>query len=456
MGRIFGTDGARGVANTEISCTLAMDIARAAAMVVAKHEHKEHPTFLVGSDTRISRHMLIGAICAGLCSVGANVITLGVVPTPAVAYLVKEMKADGAVMLSASHNSFEFNGIKIFGSDGFKLTDEEEFAIEEIVLDHVLPYDVKWNEDIGVVTEDFTAVDRYIDHIAGTVPMIVPRDSMGGKGVLIDCANGSASATAKKLFTKLGVNFTLINCEPNGVNINDNCGSTHIRELGRQVKAGGYDLGIAFDGDADRCLAVDQDGKLVDGDQLIAMFALYKKEQGSLPHSTAVVTVMSNMGFFQFCKEQGIRAEITKVGDRYVLENMREKGYVIGGEQSGHIIFSEYMTTGDGQLTAVQLLHLLAEKGLSLKEAASIMQIYPQVLLNVRADKEMKKRLNVDEGVQKELSKWEKILGDQGRILLRPSGTEPLIRVMVEGKDETLIQDAANAIAQTITERLAY
>ncbi len=452
MGRIFGTDGARGVANTEISCTLAMDISRAAAMVVAKNKHKEHPTFLVGSDTRISRHMLISAISAGLCSVGANVITLGVVPTPAVAYLVKEMKADGAVMLSASHNSFEFNGIKIFGSDGFKLTDEEEFAIEEIVLDNVLPYDVKWNEDIGTVTEDFKAVDLYIDHVASTVQS----GSLAGKKVLIDCANGSATATAEKLFSKLGADFSLINCEPNGININNNCGSTHIAQLSEQVKAGGYDLGIAFDGDADRCLAVDSDGKLVDGDQLIAMFSLYKKEQGTLPANAAVVTVMSNMGFFQFCKENGIHAEVTKVGDRYVLENMRKNGYVIGGEQSGHIIFFEHMTTGDGQMTAVQLLNLLKEKNISLKEAASVMQIYPQVLINVRADKEMKKRLDVDEGIQKELKKWEKSLGDQGRILLRPSGTEPIIRVMVEGKDEALINEAANAIAQTITERLAY
>ena len=452
MGRIFGTDGARGVANTEISCTLAMDIARAAAMVVSQKKHKEHPTFLVGSDTRISRHMLIGAISAGLCSVGANVITLGVVPTPAVAYLVKEMEADGAVMLSASHNSFEFNGIKIFGSDGFKLTDEEEFAIEEIVLDHVLPFDVKWNDHIGTITEDFEAVNKYIDHIVATVGGA----DFSGMKVLVDCANGSASATAAKMFEKLHADVDIINAEPNGININDNCGSTHIKELGRQVKEGSYDLGVAFDGDADRCLAVDCDGNLVDGDQLIAMFALFLRERGELPNNCAVVTVMSNMGFFQFCKENDIKAEITKVGDRYVLENMREHGYCIGGEQSGHIIFQQHMTTGDGQLTAVQLLNLLKVKNLSLKEAASVMQVYPQVLVNVRADKEMKKRLNVDEGVQKELKKWEQILGDNGRILLRPSGTEPLIRVMVEGKDESLINDAANAIAQSITERLAY
>ena len=452
MGRIFGTDGARGVANTEISCNLAMDIARAAAMVVARKKHKEHPTFLVGSDTRISRHMLIGAISAGLCSVGANVITLGVVPTPAVAYLVKEMGADGAVMLSASHNSFEFNGIKIFGSDGFKLTDEEEFAIEEIVLDHVLPFDVKWNDHIGTITEDFEAVNKYIDHIVATVGGA----DLSGMKVLVDCANGSASATAAKMFEKLHADVDIINAEPNGININDNCGSTHIKELGRRVKEGSYDLGVAFDGDADRCLAVDCDGTLVDGDQLIAMFALFLRERGELPNNCAVVTVMSNMGFFRFCKENDIKAEITKVGDRYVLENMREHGYRIGGEQSGHIIFQQHMTTGDGQLTAVQLLNLLKVKNLSLKEAASVMQVYPQVLVNVRADKEMKKRLNVDEGVQKELKKWEQILGDNGRILLRPSGTEPLIRVMVEGKDESLINDAANAIAQSITERLAY
>lgn len=452
MGRIFGTDGARGVANTEISCTLAMDIARAAAMVVSQKKHIEHPTFLVGSDTRISRHMLIGAISAGLCSVGANVVVLGVVPTPAVAYLVKEMGADGAFMLSASHNSYEFNGIKIFGSDGFKLTDEEEFAIEEIVLDHVLPFDVKWSEHIGVITEDFAAVNRYVDHIVATVE---GRD-LSGQKVLVDCANGSASRTAAAIFAKLGADVTIINDQPNGININAGCGSTHIGELGRLVKEQGFDFGVAFDGDADRCLAVDQDGQLVDGDKLIAIFSLHMKEQGQLLEDSAVVTVMSNMGFFQFCKEHEIKAETTKVGDRYVLERMREKGYRIGGEQSGHIIFQQYMTTGDGQLTAVQLLDLLKMKQLSLKEAASVMQVYPQVLVNVRADKEMKKHLQVDEGVQKELKKWEQILGDNGRILLRPSGTEPLIRVMVEGKEEQLIHDAANAIAQSITERLAY
>ncbi len=451
MGRIFGTDGVRGIANTELSCTLAMDIGRAAAMVVAQEKRKEHPTFLLGSDTRISRFMLLNALSAGLCSVGANVVLLGVVPTPAVAYLVKEMGADGAIMLSASHNPYEFNGIKIFGSEGYKLTDEQEFAIEEIVLDHVLPYDVKWNDQLGTVREDFKAVDRYIQHIIHTVD-----GDLSGMHILVDCANGSASRTAARIFDQLGVNAMVINNSPNGTNINDGCGSTHIDLLAKQVVEQGCDLGIAFDGDADRCLAVDHTGTLVDGDQLIAMMSLYLKEQGKLKDNTAVVTVMSNMGLFRFAKEHGINLEITKVGDRYVLENMRTNGYLIGGEQSGHIIFKEHLSTGDGQLTAVQLLHLLKEKKLSLAQAASVMTVYPQVMLNVRANKEMKKAVQVDEGVQQEVKKWEKQLGEDGRILLRPSGTEPLIRVMVEGKDQSEIQKAAQSIAQIIEERLAY
>ena len=451
MGRIFGTDGARGVANTEISCTLAMDIGRAAAMVVSQEKRREHPTFLVGSDTRISRFMLINALAAGLCSVGANVVLVGVVPTPAMAFLVKNLEADGAIMLSASHNPYEFNGIKIFGSDGYKLTDEQEFTIEEIVLDHVLPYDLKWNDQLGVVIENFKAVERYINHIVHTVD-----GDLSGLRILVDCANGSASRTAARIFDKLGADAMVINNSPDGTNINDHCGSTYIEDFAKQVVENECDLGVAFDGDADRCLAVDHTGKVVDGDQIIAMLAMYLKKQGKLEANTAVVTVMSNMGFFKFAKENGIHVETTKVGDRYVLERMREHNYAIGGEQSGHIIMKEYMTTGDGQLTAVQLLHLLKEEGISLAEAASVMTVYPQTMINVRADKTMKKQVQVDEGVQQEVKKWEDILGDDGRILLRPSGTEPVIRVMVEGMDEKLINDCAKAIAQTIEERLAY
>lgn len=451
MGRIFGTDGARGVANTEISCTLAMDIGRAAAMVVARDHHKRKPVFLVGHDTRISHDMLESAIAAGLCSVGADVVTLGTVPTPAVAYLVANSDADAAIMLSASHNPYEFNGIKIFGAEGFKLTDEEEMEIEEIVLDHVLPYDLKWNDELGVIRSGETLVEQYIDHIVSTV-----EGDLSGIRVAADCANGSASATAAKIFAKLGADVTILNDKPNGVNINDNCGSTHIDVLGKYVRENGFDLGVAFDGDADRCLAVDENGELVDGDKLIAIFASQLKQEGKLANNTAVVTVMSNMGFFKFAEQAGIHVEKTSVGDRYVLQNMLEHGHCIGGEQSGHIIFREFMTTGDGQLTAVQLLRAIKKSGKKLSELAQLMQVYPQVILNVRADKEMKRMVKVDEGVLKRQQQLEEGMNGNGRILVRPSGTEPVIRIMVEGLDREAIMNAAKSMEQIIIERLGY
>lgn len=451
MGRIFGTDGARGVANTEISCTLAMDIGRAAAMVVARDHHKRKPVFLVGHDTRISHDMLESAIAAGLCSVGADVVTLGTVPTPAVAYLVANSDADAAIMLSASHNPYEFNGIKIFGAEGFKLTDEEEMEIEEIVLDHVLPYDLKWNDELGVIRSGETLVEQYIDHIVSTV-----EGDLSGIRVAADCANGSASATAAKIFAKLGADVTILNDEPNGVNINDNCGSTHIEVLGKYVRENGFDLGVAFDGDADRCLAVDENGELVDGDKLIAIFSSQMKREGKLANDTAVVTVMSNMGFFKFAEQAGIHVEKTSVGDRYVLQNMLEHGHCIGGEQSGHIIFREFMTTGDGQLTAVQLLWAIKKSGKKLSELAQLMQVYPQVILNVRADKEMKRMVKVDEGVLKRQQQLEEGMNGNGRILVRPSGTEPVIRIMVEGLDREAIMNAAKSMEQIIIERLGY
>ena len=451
MGRIFGTDGARGVANTEISCTLAMDIGRAAAMVVARDHHKRKPVFLVGHDTRISHDMLESAIAAGLCSVGADVVTLGTVPTPAVAYLVANSDADAAIMLSASHNPYEFNGIKIFGAEGFKLTDEEEMEIEEIVLDHILPYDLKWNDELGVIRSGETLVAQYIDHIVSTV-----EGDLSGIRVAADCANGSASATAAKIFAKLGADVTILNDKPNGVNINDNCGSTHIDMLGKYVRENGFDLGVAFDGDADRCLAVDENGELVDGDKLIAIFSSQMKREGKLANDTAVVTVMSNMGFFKFAEQAGIHVEKTSVGDRYVLQNMLEHGHCIGGEQSGHIIFREFMTTGDGQLTAVQLLRAIKKSGKKLSELAQLMQVYPQVILNVRADKEMKRMVKVDEGVLKRQQQLEEGMNGNGRILVRPSGTEPVIRIMVEGLDREAIMNAAKSMEQIIIERLGY
>ncbi len=449
MGRLFGTDGARGVANTEISCTLAMDIGRAAAMVVARDRAVKRPVFLLGHDTRISHGMLCSALAAGLCSVGADVITLGTVPTPAVAYLVANSDADAAIMLSASHNPYEFNGIKIFGADGFKLTDEEEEEIEAIVLDHAMEYDLKSNADLGTIRNGEEMVERYIDHIASSV-----QGDLSGIKIAADCANGSASATAAKIFGKLGAQVTILNDRPDGININENCGSTHIAALGEYVKKNGYDVGVAFDGDADRCLAVDENGELVDGDKLIAIFAQRMKQEGRLANDTAVVTVMSNIGFFKFAEQAGIHVEKTGVGDRYVLQNMLENGHLIGGEQSGHIILREYMTTGDGQLTAVQLLDAMKKDGRPLSQIASLMRVYPQVLLNVRGDREKLKALKGDPSLQKRQQELEEQMQGNGRILVRPSGTEPVVRIMVEGPEEKMIMDIAKAMEQTIIERL--
>ncbi|MBR5485915.1 MAG: phosphoglucosamine mutase [Oscillospiraceae bacterium] len=448
MGRIFGTDGVRGIANTELNCNLAMDVARAAAMVVANAAHRK-PVFVIGMDTRLSSPMLEAAVTAGLCSVGADVIQLGVVPTPAVAYLVKQLGADAGIMLSASHNPFEFNGLKIFNGEGYKLSDEMEFAIEEIVLDHVLPFDLKWNEKLGTVRVEHSAVEKYIEHIASTV-----QTDLGGMKILVDCANGSASATAPKLFERLGAKVDFIACEPDGTNINNGCGSTHIDKLCEKVKAGGYDAGLAFDGDADRCLAVDENGEIIDGDRMIAIFAKDLKQKGRLAGNKAVVTVMSNIGFFKFARENGIETEITKVGDRYVLENMLKTGNRIGGEQSGHVIFFDYMPTGDGELSGIQLLAIMKEQGKKLSELAAVMQVFPQVMVNVRADKKMKQQWETDEGVRMVLEKYKKHLGESGRILVRASGTEPLIRVMVEGQNRDEIECIAQEIAQTIKERL--
>lgn len=449
MGRLFGTDGARGVANTEISCTLAMDIGRAAAMVVARDRAVKRPLFLLGHDTRISHDMLCSALAAGLCSVGADVVTLGTVPTPAVAYLVANSDADAAIMLSASHNPYEFNGIKIFGADGFKLTDEEEEEIEAIVLDHAVEYDLKSNADLGTIRNGEEMVERYIDHIVSSV-----QGDLSGIKIAADCANGSASATAAKIFDRLGAQVTILNDQPDGININENCGSTHIAALGEYVRKNGYDVGVAFDGDADRCLAVDENGELVDGDKLIAIFAQRMKQEGRLANDTAVVTVMSNIGFFKFAEQAGIHVEKTGVGDRYVLQNMLENGHLIGGEQSGHIILREYMTTGDGQLTAVQLLDAMKKDGRTLSQIASLMRVYPQVLLNVRGDREKLKVLKGDPSLQKRQQELEEQMQGNGRILVRPSGTEPVVRIMVEGPEEKMIMDIAKAMEQTIIERL--
>ena len=449
MGRLFGTDGARGIANTEISCELAMKIGRATAMVLSEENKNKKLKVLVGTDTRQSADMLSSAISAGLCSVGCDVLLLGVVPTPAVAFLVKEYSYDAGVMISASHNPCEYNGIKIFRSNGYKLPDAMEDKIEAIILDEILPPPLKVGAEVGSITSGKNAIKDYIHHIE--------RTAIGhfyGMRIAIDCANGSASVTANELFRRLGAECTVINSKPDGENINRNCGSTHIEVLQKYVAENGFDLGFAFDGDADRLLCVDHEGNLVDGDKIIAICAKHMKDEGRLNANTAVVTVMSNMGLFEYLRKNNINCEKTKVGDRYVLEKMLECGYHIGGEQSGHVIFLDYATTGDGQVTAVQLLNVIRATGKTLKELADEIEIFPQVLKNVRVSALGKLRLFEDKDIHLAIEEAEKELGDTGRVLVRASGTEPLVRVMLEGRDNEQINRLATQIAEIVRERL--
>ncbi|OUP13038.1 phosphoglucosamine mutase [Anaeromassilibacillus sp. An200] len=449
MGRLFGTDGVRGVANSELTCEMAMNIGRAAAMVLTDDDRR-HPRILIGKDTRKSSDMLEAAITAGLCSVGANVIQLGVVPTPAVAFLVGKYKADAGIVLTASHNPCEFNGIKIFSGDGYKLPDALEEQIEAIVLDHVDTPPTPVGGDLGTVTTAPNVVRDYVDHVKCTVPF-----SLDGLRIAIDCANGASSRTAETLFTELGAECHMLANEPNGVNVNDNCGSTHMEGLMAYVKEHGLDAGVAFDGDADRCLAVDENGNLVDGDFVMAICAADMKSRGKLAKSTVVGTIMTNMGFNRFCDENDMKFSSTKVGDRYVLEEMLLEGYNFGGEQSGHVIFLDFATTGDGQMTAAQLLSIMRRRQAKLSSLATIMQRYPQVMVNVTTSPEGKLRFYTDTEVKESIEKAKAALGSTGRIIVRPSGTEPLLRVMVEGENEEQISELANQVADVLRTRLA-
>ncbi len=448
MGRLFGTDGARGVANSELTCELAMKIGRATAMVLTDSTHKR-PRVLIGMDTRASSEMLESAISAGLCSVGADVLLLGVVPTPAVAYLVGKYQYDAGIMISASHNPCEYNGIKIFKSDGYKLPDALEEEIEAIILDETVVPPVKIGGEVGRVSTSEMPIFDYITHLCSTVDF-----RFNNMKIALDCANGSSSITAPEFFMQMGAECHVLSNEPNGVNINDNCGSTHLENLQKYVVENGLMAGFAFDGDADRMLAVDENGDIVDGDKIIAICAKDMKERGELDGDTAVVTVMSNMGFHRFCADNGIKCEITKVGDRYVLERMLEKGFMIGGEQSGHVIFLRHSTTGDGEVTAAQVLQTMKRTGKKLSELAKCMEVYPQVLKNVRVSNIGKVRFATDEEIKKAIAKAESELGDDGRVLVRVSGTEPLVRVMLEGKDEALIKKLCDEIAEVVKERL--
>ncbi|MBR2352900.1 MAG: phosphoglucosamine mutase [Clostridia bacterium] len=448
MGRLFGTDGVRGIANTELTCERAMEIGRAAATVLAEG-CRHRPTFVIGSDTRASSDMLSAALIAGLCSVGADVIKLGVVPTPAVAYLVGKYKADAGVMISASHNPAEFNGIKIFSGNGLKLPDMLEERIEELVLDKLRPMATPIGGEIGKLTYAEKATSDYIRHIKSTA-----HTCLDGLHIAIDCANGSASATAPTLFRELGADVHVLHSAPDGVNINKDCGSTHMESLSEYVVKNGLDCGIAFDGDADRCLCVDEQGELIDGDRIMAICSLDLKKRGKLNRNTVVGTIMTNFGFGKFCEENDLRFIATKVGDRYVLEEMLLEDYSFGGEQSGHIIFRDFATTGDGQLTATQLLTLMKAEGKKLSELARIMTRYPQIMINLTISAEGKIAFYSDPEVNRVMEEAKEELGKSGRIVVRPSGTEPMIRVMAEGIDEDQIETIAKRIADVITDRL--
>lgn len=447
MGRLFGTDGIRGVVNENLNAELAFEVGCAAAQVLAKDTGKKRPLVAIGKDTRISSDLLEGALVAGLCSAGADVLHLGVIPTPAVAFLTIANKADAGIVISASHNPFEHNGIKIFNAQGFKLPDVLENEIEDIVLFNEKTPLCK-GADIGQVTYvDQQGVEAYIDHLVSTVDT-----DFAGMRILVDCANGATSATAGRLFDRFPkLQSDIINANPNGLNINKDCGSTHIDQLSAMVTAGQYDLGIAFDGDADRCLAVDDKGVLLDGDQVLAICGTDLDSRGELVGKTLVATVMSNLGFRLFTKEHGFRFLCTDVGDRNVLEEMERGGFVLGGEQSGHTIFRKFATTGDGELTALQLLSVIHKSGKRASELSAMCPRYPQVLLNVTVNsKEKKEEIMTSQALKDAVAQSEARLGESGRVLVRPSGTEPLVRVMVEAKDEQTAVEEAEKLANLI------
>ncbi len=447
MGRLFGTDGVRGIAGQDMTCELAMDLGRAAATVLT-YGRRRRPLVVLGKDTRISSDMLGAALAAGLCSVGADVVDLGVVPTPAVAYLVMKYKADAGVMISASHNPYPFNGIKIFGGEGFKLPDELEDQIERLIGQG--RWRLATGDALGQITHCATAVRDYVEHLKSTIPT-----SLDGLRIAVDCANGSASATAPALFAELGADAVIFSAAPDGVNINENCGSTHLKALQDYVRAHGeVQAGVAFDGDADRCLFVDANGNVVDGDFIMAVCGLDMLQRGKLRRATIVGTVLTNLGFAKFCEAHGIRFAATKVGDRYVLEEMELEGYTLGGEQSGHVIFRDFATTGDGQLTALQLLCLLKRCQKPLAELAAVMTRLPQVMENVQVSPEGKLEFYNSDAIKAAIREKKDLLGDEGRVLVRVSGTEPLIRVMVEGQNETQIRRIAADLALLIKEEL--
>ncbi len=444
MGRLFGTDGVRGEANKDLTPELAFKIGKAAAFVLKKN--KESLNVLIGIDTRVSSNMLESALTAGMCSVGANVLTVGVLPTPAIAYLVRRYQMDAGVVISASHNSFEDNGIKFFGENGYKLSDEIEDEIENYIFNKLDDIPRANAEEIGFKESSQSAVKYYTEFLESCMEGM----RLDGLNIALDCANGATYKSAPIIMKRLGANIKVINDKPNGLNINKNCGSTHMEGLQKFVIENKCDIGIAYDGDGDRCLVVDELGNILDGDQIMSICGNYLKKQGKLKKDTIVVTVMSNLGFFIMGEENNIKIEKSKVGDRYVLEKMLENNCNLGGEQSGHIIFLDYNTTGDGILTSLQLLRILKLKGKKLSEINKYMKVMPQVLLNAKVSNDKKYSYMDNITIRNEIKALEDKFANEGRILIRPSGTEPLIRVMLEGSDKDLMMEEAKRIVNLL------
>ena len=448
MGKYFGTDGVRGIANIELTPELAYKIGRAGAYVLNK-QNQHNPTIIVGMDTRISGDMLEASLISGMCSVGAKVISLGVIPTPAVAYLVKKYNADAGVMISASHNPFQDNGIKFFNSDGFKLNDSIEQEIEDYIDNNYDKIPYVEGKDLGYRQVKEEAIEDYVEFLKNTIST-----NFEGLNITIDCANGATYQVAPILFEQLKANTNVIFREPNGLNINDNCGSTHMESLCKEVLNNKSNIGIAFDGDGDRCLVVDENGSIVDGDEIMAICGNYLKEQGKLKENTIVATVMSNLGLFIMGEKNNINILKTKVGDRYVLEEMLLKGLNFGGEQSGHIIYLDYNTTGDGLLTAIKILEVMKKTGKTLSELRSIIKVLPQVLINAKVNNKNKYSYLENEDIKNAIDNLEKMFEGNGRVLIRPSGTEPLVRVMIEGNDQNVLETEAKKLAKLIEEKL--
>ena len=453
MRKYFGTDGIRRIANTELTPELVYKVAKAGAYVLSKHTDHA-PTILIGRDTRISGTLIESAMVAGFLSYGANVKLLCVIPTPAVAYLTRKLNADASVVISASHNTFEFNGIKYFSNKGMKIPDSLEEEIEEIMESDKFAELTAKNENIGVSEYALDLMDEYVYFFRKNFDDVIDKYNDKDFVVALDTANGATSVVAEKVFQALGINYRIINNHPDGININANCGSTHLEGLKKYVVENHMSLGVAYDGDGDRCLAVDEKGNEIDGDKLLAIISQNLKRKGKLKKDTIVATVMSNLGLNKYARDNGLELLQTKVGDRYVLEEMLKDGYNLGGEQSGHVILLDYNPTGDGILTSLMLISTILEEGKKASELSEIVKLYPQVLVNAKVDSNKKYDYDKDKEIKDAIDKLEREFAGNGRVLIRPSGTEPLVRVMIEGEDQEYITKKAQDIADLIEKKL--